>query len=64
MAQPVESVEEPVDRLCSSGRVSVEGGQKVSLSPSGFLFPVELILFLVEVQLRLTVTCQAFNANG
>ena len=48
MAQPVQ----PVDRLCSSGRVPVEGGQKVSLSPSDFLFPVEMILFPVEVWLR------------
>ena len=68
MAQQIEPVEEPVDRLCSSGRVPVEGGQKVSLSPSGLLFPVDEILFPVEVQLRSdwgpTVTCQAFNANG
>ena len=49
MAQPIE---EPVDRLCSSGRGLVEGGQKVSLSPSDFLFPVEMILFPVEVWLR------------
>ena len=51
MVQPVQ-VEEPVDRLCPSGRVPIEGGQKVSLSPSGLLFPVEVILFLVEVQSR------------
>ena len=40
MAQPVQ----PVNRLCSSGRGPVEGGQKVSLSPSGLLFPVEVRL--------------------
>ena len=32
MAQLVQPVEEPVDRLCLSGRVPVEGGQEVSLS--------------------------------
>ena len=41
MAQPVQLVEEPVDRLRSSGRGPVEEGQKVSLSPSGLLFLVE-----------------------
>ena len=56
MAQPVQSDEEPVDLLCSSGRVPVEGGQKVSLFPND-------LLFLVEVRLRPMVTCQAFNAN-
>ena len=71
MAQLVQSVEESVDQLCRP----VEGGEKVFLSPSDLLFPVELILFPVEVRsrsnrgpvevrLRLTVTCQAFNANG
>ena len=71
MAQLVQPVEELVDRLCLSSRVPVEGGQKVSLSPSGLLFlvevilfPVEVILFSVEVRLRPTVTRQAFNANG
>ncbi|RVW60152.1 Retrovirus-related Pol polyprotein from transposon TNT 1-94 [Vitis vinifera] len=38
MAQPVQLV----DRLCSSGRGPVEGGQKVFLSPSGLLFPVKV----------------------
>ncbi|RVW68250.1 hypothetical protein CK203_064681 [Vitis vinifera] len=52
MAQPVQPVEEPVDRLCSSGRGLVEGGQKVSLFPSGLFFPVKVILFLVEVRSR------------
>ena len=51
MVQPVQ-VEEPVDRLCSSDRVSVKGCQKVSLSPNGLLFPVEVILFLVEIRSR------------
>ena len=61
MAQPIKK---SVDRLCSSDRVPVEGGQKVSLSPNGLLFLIEVILFLVEVRLRPTITCQAFNANG
>ena len=52
MAQMAQSIEEPVDWLCSSGRGPVEGGQKVSFSPSGFLFPVEMILFPVEVRSR------------
>ncbi|KAL6323552.1 hypothetical protein AAG906_039134 [Vitis piasezkii] len=52
MAQPVEPVEEPVDRLCSSDRPPVERCQKVSLSPDDLLFSVEVILCLVEVQLR------------
>ena len=51
-AQPVESVKELVDRLCSFGRGPVKGCQKLSLSPSGLLFPVEVILFLVEVRSR------------
>ena len=66
LAQPVE---EPVDRLTSSYRGLVEGCQKLSLSPSGLLFPVEVILFPIEVQSRTgwgpveaTVTCQALNA--
>ena len=42
MAQPVQPVEEPVDWLCSSGQVPVEGGQKVFLSPNGLLFPIEV----------------------
>ena len=50
--QPAQPVEEPVDRLCSSGRGPVEGGQKPSLSPSNLLFPVEVFLLPVEVQLR------------
>ena len=33
---------QPVDRLCSSGRGLIEGGQKVSLSPSDLLFPVKV----------------------
>ncbi|KAL6338617.1 hypothetical protein AAG906_021332 [Vitis piasezkii] len=49
---PVQPVEEPVDRLCPSGRVLIEGGQKVSLSPSGLLFLVEVILFSVEDRSR------------
>ena len=47
--EPVQPVEEPVDQLCLSGRVPVEGSQKVFLSPSGLLFPVEVILFPVKV---------------
>ena len=35
-ASPVE------DRLCFSGRGPVEGGEKVSLSLSGLLFPVKV----------------------
>ena len=50
--QPAQPIEEPVDQLCSSGRGPVEGGQKVYLSPSGLLFPVEEILFPVEVRLK------------
>ena len=34
MAQPVQPVEEPIDRLCSSDQVPVEGGQKVSKGKS------------------------------
>ena len=48
MAQPVQ----PVDRLCSSGRGPVEGGQKVSLSPNGLFFPVKVEPQPVEVRLR------------
>ena len=48
MAQPVQLV----DRLCSSGRGPVEEGQKVSLSPSGLLFPVKVEPQPVEVRLR------------
>ena len=64
MAQPVK---EPVDQLCSSSRPPVEGGQKVFLSPTSLLFPVEVILFPVEVRLRSdwdpVVTYQVLNAN-
>ena len=73
LAQPVEEL---VDRLCSSDRRPVEEGQKVSLSPSslifpveGILFPVEGILFPVDVRSRTsrgpveaTVTCHVLNA--
>ena len=45
MAQPVQ----PIDRLCSSGRGLVEGDQKVSLSPSGLIFPVNVEPQPVEV---------------
>ena len=45
MAQPVE---EPIDRLWSSGRGPIKGDQKVSLSPSDLLFPVEVIILPVE----------------
>ena len=44
MAQPVEPV--VLDRS------SIEGCQKLSLSPSGLLFPIEVILFPIEVRLR------------
>ena len=43
---------QPVDQLCSSGRGPVEEGQKVSLSPSGLLFPVKVEPQPVEVRLR------------
>ena len=49
MAQLVQ----PVDQLCLSGREPVEGGQKVSLSPSGLLFPIKVEPQPVEVRLRL-----------
>ena len=45
-ARPIE------DRLCSFGQELVKGGQKVSLSSSSLLFPVEGILFSVEVRSR------------
>ena len=48
MAQPVQ----PVDRLCSSGRGPVEGGQKVFLSPSGLFFLVKVEPQSVEVRSR------------
>ena len=48
MAQLVQ----PVDRLCSSGRGPVEGGQKVSLSLSGLLFLVKVEPQQVEVRSR------------
>ncbi|RVW35664.1 hypothetical protein CK203_103478 [Vitis vinifera] len=51
MAQPIQ----PVDRLCSSDRGPVEGGQKVSLSPSGLLFPVKVEPQPVEVRSRLNL---------
>ena len=64
MAQPIQ----PVDRLCSFGRRPVEGGQKVSLCPSGLLFPIKVEPQPVEVRSRSdwgpTVTFQALNANG
>ena len=49
--QSAQPVEEPVDQLTSSGRGPVEDAQKVSLSPSSLIFPVEA-----------TVTYQALNA--
>ena len=52
MAQMAQSIEEPVDWLCSSGRGPVEGGQKVFLSPSGLLFPVKVEPQPVEVWSR------------
>ena len=68
-AQPAQPVEEPVDRLSSSGRVPIEEGQKPSLSPSSLLFLVEMFPLLVEVRSRTgrgpieaTVTCHALNA--
>ena len=48
MVQPVQLV----DRLCSFGRGPVEGGQRVSLSPSGLLFPVKVEPQPVEVRSR------------
>ena len=48
MAQPVQ----PVDQLCSSSRGPVEGGKKVSLSPSGLLFQVKVEPQPVEVWSR------------
>ena len=36
MAQPAQPVEEPVDRLCSSSQVPVEGGQKFLSLPVAF----------------------------
>ena len=60
---------QPVNRLWSSDRGSVEGGQKSSLSPSSLLFPIEVFLLPVEVRLstgrgpvEATVTCHALNA--
>ena len=52
-----------LNRLCSFDRGPIEGCQKLSLSPSGLLFPIEVILFPIEVRFRLTVNCQEFNAN-
>ena len=67
--QPAQPIKELVDRLCSSDRRPVEGGQKVSLSPSSLLFPIEGILLPVEVRsminrgpVEATVTCHALNA--
>ena len=58
-SQLAQLVEEPIDRLPSSGQGPVEGCQKLYLSPSGLLFQVEVILFparsgrgLVEVRSR------------
>ena len=51
-AQSAQPIEEPVNRLWSSGRVLVEGGQKSSLSPSSFLFPVEVFPLPVKDRLR------------
>ena len=48
LAQPVQLV----NRLCSSGRGPVEGGQKFFLSPSGLLFPVKVEPQPVEDRLR------------
>ena len=56
--QPAQPVEELVDRLCSSDRRPVEGGQKVFLSPSSLLFSIEGILLPVEAM----VICHALNA--
>ena len=75
-SQLAQLVEEPIDRLPSSGQGPVEGCQKLYLSPSGLLFQVEVILFparsgrgLVEVRSRtgrgpieVMVTCHALNA--
>ena len=41
-----------LNRLCSSNQGPVEGGQKVSLSPSGLLFPVKVEPQPVEVRSR------------
>ena len=57
-AKKAQPVEEPVDRLWSSGRGPIEGGQKSSLSPSSFLFRVEVIPLPVEAM----VTRDALNA--
>ena len=59
--QPAQPVEDPVDRLCSSGRGPVEGGQKPSLSPSSLLFSVEVWLRTDQGSIEATVTCQALN---
>ena len=47
-----QPVEEPVNRLTSFDRGPVEDAPKPSLSPSGLLFPFEVILLPVEVRLR------------
>ena len=67
--QPAQPVEEPVDRLCSSSRGPVEGGQKVSLSSGSLLFLVEGIILPIEVRSRTgrgsveaTVTYHTLNA--
>ena len=67
--QPAQPVEELVDRLCSSDRRPVEGGQKVSLSSGSLLFLVEGIILPIEVRSRTgrgsveaTVTYQALNS--
>ena len=48
MVQPVQLV----DRLCSSDQGPIEGGQKVSLSPSSLLFPIKVEPQPVEVRSR------------
>ena len=67
--QSAQPVEEPVNRLRSSGRGLVDEGQKPFLSPNILLFPVEVILLPVEVLSRTgrglveaMVTCNALNA--
>ena len=50
--QLAQLAEEPINRLYSSGRGSIEDAPKPSLSPSGILFPVEVIFLPVEDLLR------------
>ena len=67
--QPAQPVGEPIDRLPLFGRGLVKGCTKFSLSPSSLLFPIEMILFSIEVRSRTgrgsieaMVTYQALNA--